>query len=41
LPASSESIDPPGLRDIRYAVGEIENLMVAYEEFAERTKVQA
>jgi hypothetical protein len=31
-----DSIDPPGPRDIRAAVVEIENLTAAYEEFSER-----
>jgi len=36
---SPESIDPPGLREIRDAVTEIDGLMVAYEEFSEMKKV--
>jgi len=32
----TDSIDPPGLRDIREAVVEVEQLMLAYEEFAGR-----
>lgn len=34
-----ESIDPPGLRDIRDAVVEIGSLMLAYEEFSGRATV--
>ena len=34
---SPESIEPVGLRDLRDAVVEINNLMVAYDEFSNRT----
>lgn len=37
---TAESIDPPELRDLRNAIIEVGTLMVAYEEFAERTKIQ-
>lgn len=37
---TAESIDPPELRDLRNAIIQVGTLMVAYEEFAERTKIQ-
>src|SRR5207245_7667148 len=33
-----QNIDPPGLREIREAIVEINELLVAYDEFAGRTR---
>ena len=35
-----DSINPPSLADIRAAVVEVSNIMIAYEEFAERVTIQ-
>jgi hypothetical protein len=39
LGSSVESIDQPGLRDIRASLIEVENLIISYEEFSVRKTV--